>query len=182
MKIPVFFSYPKPFSKSQQIFVDGLRSYLDSRNIEAVTLGESDYDMTEPLTSIRRLINTSCGMITVAFRRAQIITGFSNPNSDVGRETKDLSGKWITSPYCQIEPAMAYQIGLPILLLRESGVIAEGIFGRGSMGVYLPEFDLSNDPTNFFTTEEFKQLIFKWESYVRAVDGNRGKPPVLYKI
>ena len=53
-----------------------------------------------------------------------------------------LKDVWLTSPWSQIEPAMAYQIGLPVLILREKGVIDEGILERGVLGLYMPQFDL----------------------------------------
>jgi len=35
--------------------------------------------------------------------------------------------EWLTSPYYQIEPAMACQANLPIIILREEDVHAKGI-------------------------------------------------------
>ena len=37
---------------------------------------------------------------------------------------------------------MAYQLGLPILIFRQKGVIDDGILERGVVGLYMPEFDL----------------------------------------
>lgn len=83
----------------------------------------------------------SNGLLTVAFRRAHIKDGVSKPNSDINEKEYSISDEWVTSPYCQIEPAMAFQLGLPILIFREKGVIAEGILERGVTGTYLPEFE-----------------------------------------
>lgn len=75
----------------------------------------------------------SNGLVTIAFRRSLIKQGTGKPISDIGEEEYDLSNKWLTSPYCQIEPAMAFQLGLPVLILRER-VIAEGILERVFLG------------------------------------------------
>ena len=133
--------------KSQQDFVDKISEYLHSRNIAPRTLGVTDYDMNEPLTAIRRLMLESNGLLTIAFRRAFVETGMNKPGSDIEEESVAINNQWITSPYCQIEPAMAFQIGLPILVLREQGVMADGILEKGVAGIYLPEFNLSV-PTN----------------------------------
>ena len=156
-----------------------ITQYLETRGIQTLTLGVTEYDMEVPLVAIRRLLSLSFGMIVVAFRRGEIQSGITNPNSDVGRVSRDLSGTWTTSSYCQIEPAMAFQIGLPILILKECGVNEEGMLEKGAMGVYLPEFDLDKG-LDFLYSEEWKQLIFQWESNVRAVFNSRGVPTKLY--
>ena len=75
---------------------------------------------------------------------------------------------------------MAFQIGLPVLILRETGVIADGILERGVFGVYMPEFDLNRNVDDYFASAEWVQIIQKWEGYVRKVIENKGKPPQLY--
>lgn len=180
MKVSIFLSYPKPHMKCQKEFIDEIILYLEGRGFQPRTLGVTDYDMNEPLTAIRRLMLESNGLLTIAFRRGFIQKGIGKHNSDLGEKTYDLSGQWISSPYCQIEPAMAFQIGLPILILREKGVIADGILEKGVTGTYLPEFDLNISPSDYFNSEEWKQIIGKWEGYVRKVVENKGCPPKLY--
>ena len=176
MKIPIFLSYPKPFTKKQENFVDRLRQYLLKRGFEARTLGVTDYDMEEPLVAIRRMMLESNGMITIAFKRSHIIKGESKPNSDA---SSSLDDQWLTSPWSHIEPAMAFQIGIPVLILREKGVIDDGILERGIFGTYLPEFDLEGK-ASYLDSEEWNQIIGVWEGYVRKVRGTKGQPPKLY--
>lgn len=75
---------------------------------------------------------------------------------------------------------MAYQIGLPILILKEKGVLGEGILEKGVTSTYMPEFDLDKSMEEYFNSEEWKQLIGRWEGYVRKVVENKGQPPKLY--
>jgi hypothetical protein len=75
---------------------------------------------------------------------------------------------------------MAYQLGLPILLLREQGVLAEGVFERGVVGLYSPEFDLEVDPASFLNSIEWQQIVRQWETRVNLVAENKGRPPQLY--
>ena len=83
-------------------------------------------------------------------------------------------------PYIPIGPAMAFQWGLPVLILRESRVIADGILDKGVLGTYMPEFHLGSSCEQYLHSREFNQLIRKWESQVERVVENRGNPPVLY--
>ena len=179
MKIPVFFSYPKPFTKKQEEFVARIREYLAKRGFEARTLGVTDYDMEEPLVAIRRMMLESNGVLTIAFRRSFIEKGRSKPNSNLSQESTDLSNNWITSPWAHIEPAMAFQIGIPVLILREKGVVADGILEKGILGTYLPEFDLDSKES-YLDSDEWNQIIGIWEGYVRKVRETKGKPPKLY--
>jgi hypothetical protein len=181
MKISVFLSYPKPCFKRQEEFIGRIRSYLDSRGFGARTLGVTDYDMDAPLTAIRRLMLESNGLITVAFRRTYVEKGTARLRTDVETLSESsIDGTWLTTPWAHIEPAMAYQLGLPVLIFREQGVLADGILERGVVGLYMPEFDLQQSDDAYFGSAEWNGVIGKWEGYVRSVVEKKGRPPTLY--
>ena len=181
MPIPIFLSYPTPHLQEQHDFIDQLGDYLRKRGVEPRTLGVTDYDMDAPLTAIRRLMIEANGLITIALRRTRVTSGIvkAGANRD-GQSETPISDVWYTSPYCQIEPAMAYQLGLPVLILRERGVVAEGLLERGVMGLFMPEFDLGRPVESYFGSGEFQALVGKWEGFVRAVVAAKGQPPRLY--
>jgi len=179
-KIPIFLSYPKPYNSKQEELISNVCDYLDSRGFIGRTLGVTDYDMDEPLTAIRRLMLECNGIMTIALRRSIIKQGEGKPLSDIGEANYLINNQWITSPYCQIEPAMAFQIGLPILIFREKGVIPEGILEKGVAGTYLPEVDLDKPLANYMQSQEWLQLMGKWEGHIRTVVKNKGLPPRLY--
>ncbi len=180
MKKSIFLSYPQPFLERQKKFIDCVISYLSNRGFEPRTLGVTDYDMESPLIAIRRLMCESNGLITIAFRRTLIEQGIVNPLSNIGRESLKISNQWLTSPYCHIEPAMAFQLGLPILIFKEDGVIEDGIIQKGVTGLYLPSFNLDDDTKEYFKKEEWIQIIEKWEHQVKSVVNAKGYPPKMY--
>jgi len=179
MRIPVFLSCPKPFNESQQDFIERINSYLAKRGFETRTLGVTDYDMEEPLVAIRRMMLESNGVLTIAFKRTYIKSGTIKPNSNLGQNETPVGDSWITSPWAHIEPSMAFQIGIPVLILREKGVVANGILEKGVLGTYLPEFDLDKEDS-YLDSNEWNQIIGIWEGYVRKVVETKGKPPKLY--
>jgi hypothetical protein len=123
----------------------------------------------------------SNGLITVAFRRTYIERGVESYPADIaGVHANKIDNRWMTSPWAHIEPAMAYQIGLPILLLREKGVIDNGILEKGVVGTYMPEFDVDGPLDDYFASPEWDDLIWKWESQVRSVVDKKGSPPQLF--
>lgn len=172
-------SYPQPHFNVQMIFIDKVKQALNDLGLEPRTLGDSDYDYDAPLTAIRRLMLESNGLMTIAFKRTLITSGEYKANSDIGCISDRIKDKWLTSPYCQIEPAMAFQIGLPVLVLREKDVVADGILEKGVLGTYMPEFDLSSS-SDYFKTVEWNQLLKKWELQVQKVYEKKGEPPKLF--
>ena len=75
---------------------------------------------------------------------------------------------------------MAVQIGLPVLILRESGVVADGILEKGVLGTYMPEFDPTTASVDYLQSSEWIQLIKKWETQAGAVVENKDNPSKLY--
>ena len=181
MAISVFLSYPKPCFGRQKKFVEQIYSYLSERGFGPRTLGVTDYDMDAPLTAIRRLMLESNGLLTIAFRRTFVEKGTARLRTDLETlKEEKIDGAWLTTPWAHIEPAMAYQLGLPVLMLRERGVLADGILERGVVGLYMPEFDLDQPMDAYFTAAEWRGIIGKWEGYVRGVVERKGRPPELY--
>lgn len=181
MKISVFLSYPKPCYGKQAEFMDKATQFLRGRGFEPRTLGVTDYDMDAPLKAIRRLMLECNGLITVAFRRTFIEKGTARFRTDIqSLKEVPIDATWLTSPWAHIESAMAYQIGLPILILREKGVLDDGMLERGVVGLYMPEFDLDQPIVDYFATAEWNDMIGRWEGYVRVVADKKGSPPQAY--
>lgn len=190
MGVSVFVSVPRPHTAKQAAFIKHIEDYLVSRGLERRTLGITDYDTHAPLTAVRRMLIESNGLLAVAFRRVHVTSAILREGADVERQqATPLDNFWLTSPWCHIETAMAFQMGLPILILRERGVIPDGILEKGVSGAYLPEFDLDDpnsfdlgDPTSFGIgkSPEARQLLSEWEGYVRHVVRVKGLPPQLY--
>lgn len=178
MFLPIFLSCPKTYLDRQEEFLTQIELTLFQQDLQAVTLGRSEYDLSAPLIAIRRLMGGCCGLICIAFRRTKITEAIERPSSDRGESERDRSGEWLTSSYCQIEPAMAFQIGLPVLVWREEGVTADGVLDRGALGISMPEFSLDSPPD--LSERQWKQPLQQWIEQVRRVHQNRGIPEQLW--
>jgi hypothetical protein len=175
MSIPVFLSHPRPNSVEQEQLVSKVRDYFKSRDLEPRTLGVSDYDTEVPLASIRRLMLECNGVLVLALRRYRIDRGAS-----VSREQEhDVSGKWLTSPWSHIEAGMGFQLGLPVLAFRESGVVADGVLEHGVMASYMPEIALDGDIDAYLRSVVWRQLINRFESDVRELRKQKGIPSLV---
>lgn len=181
MRVPIFVSRPTPHLTAQNVFLETLLDELRERGFEPLTLGPgSSYDYEAPLAGIRRVLSHCCGLVSIAFRRTYASSAMKNHGADIPLRMEQLvENVWFTSPYCQIEPAMAFQLGLPILILREDGVMAEGVLEKGVTGLYMPEFNLA-DERSFISSNECRRLLDQWGGYVRTVFNRRGDPPLLF--
>lgn len=187
MRLPVFLSVSKPYTNAQKNFRDNLEAYMYEQMLYPRTVGKTDYFMDEPLSGCRMVMLESYGLITLAFRRYYIKEGAEYHECDLSLDDnnneikpKEIKEKYFTSPWCQIEAAMAYQIGLPILILREDGVSERGLLEKGITDTYLPVFKAEEFNT-YFTRPDFRQLFHQWAGRVRRVREVKGTPPKLYQ-
>ena len=170
-RIPIFLSYATPYNALQSAFLDTAIEQIRSNLLFPRTLGRSDQNTETPLTVIRRMIFSSYGIIAFAFRRAFVTKAVSKPGSPAEQTFENF---WLTSPYLQIEPSMAYERGLPVALFVENGVSMNGVFGGilqlGATPFNIVNFSLdsASDITNFFKSVFWKETFLNWTGEVRA--------------
>ncbi len=160
--IPIYLSYPTPHTKLQQRFISFLINDLKNRGLNPRNMGTSEYSMDVPLKAISRIIAESQGCLCVAFRRIYIASAINKKGANLpDHNEKKLSGYWYSSPFSHIEPAMAYQMRLPILILKEKDVYSDGMLEVSNQAPYIPVFELNNDTVieDFFNTLEYRSLI-----------------------
>lgn len=169
--MPIFLSYASPYNEYQMIFINRIIQELKDILLFPRTLGVTDQETEVPLTTIKQLILSSYGLIGVVFRRVFIEEAISRPGTH--REVV-YKNQWLSSPYLQVEPAMAYQQGLPLMLIVEEGVITDGVFGgileQGATPLYIPRFTLKSEKTinEFFNSVLWKPVFLDWVGEVRT--------------
>lgn len=143
-------------------------------------MGVGDYDTEVPLASIRRIMLECNGVLVLALRRYRVDQGATVFQDKQGvTQERDISGSYITSPWCHLEAGMGFQLGLPVLAFRESGVIADGVLEHGVMASYMPEISLDGDVDRFLESQEWRQLINRFEADVRELRRQKGIPSML---
>lgn len=178
-KIPVSLSYANPYNPLQSQFLDRVIEEIKSNLLFPRTLGRSDQSTETPLTAIRRMVISSYGLISFAFRRAFVEKAVSRPGSPIEQNFEDF---WLSSPYLQIEPSMAYQQGLPVALFVENGVSMNGVFGGilqlGAAPLNVITFNLNNeqDITDFFNSVFWKETFLDWVGEVRSCYDKHTQP------
>jgi len=182
-KIPVFLSYATPFTDLQGIFLENVIKAMRSFLLFPRTLGPTDQFTETPLTSIRRMMLSSYGLMAIAFRRSFVTKAVSKPGT---AQQQIFENFWLSSPYLQIEPSMAYQQGLPLMLLVESGVSTNGVFGgilqQGAAPFTIISFSLDSQQSidSFFSNSFWRETFADWNGQVRSGYNRQTEPEFKY--
>ena len=108
------------------------------------------------LTDIRRLVSSSYGMLAVNLRRFKIQTVELNEQT-TPPTTLPSTAIWEGSVYSQVEPSMAFQFGLPLLLVREEDTdVNNGIWAGGiaPLNLFIVWHSDTQTVDQFFNTPE----------------------------
>lgn len=173
-KIPVFLSHPSRLNSTQQEFVDAVIRQIRRAGLFPRTLPVTEQYPETPLTNIRRMMISSYGFIALNLKQRQVYAIQNNLG-----QPQDLT-VWEGSPFAQIEPAMAYQYGLPILLIRESGVEQSGIWSFGIGPFLILEWNPEDPLANFFTSNAWLSIFENWQAQVRNGFYLQTQPPYQY--
>ncbi len=104
---------------------------------------------------------------------AAIVIGLERHHSFIGYEkefskgSKELIHKYSSSPWIQIEAGMAYQAGLPILILKEAKVYGEGILDPQISDSFVFEFELKKLQKKI--SPELEEIIRSWVKHFKGL-------------
>ncbi|KAF2229041.1 hypothetical protein EV356DRAFT_537570 [Viridothelium virens] len=194
MTIPIFLYHPPPIDQSQHLFIRVLRDHLrlrgflpriiDAYDVHPQSSGGSFN--TARLEAIRRLLTETDGVICVAFRQTYIANGIKfAPHADYYSEIP-VSREWLASPWVHVVNAMAWQAGLPLLVLRDSDVIEQGPLegGPGILGLWMT-IDFGSDgellAQDLVESPQWSTVGGQWEQQCRNVAKRKGEPRRLYE-
>ncbi len=160
-RIPVFLSHPSKLNSKQRKFVEIIIKEIRKALFFPRTLPNTEQYPETPLTNIRRMILSSYGFIALDLAQIEVRTLQNNLRQSIDSTT------WEGSPFAQIEPAMAYQFGLPMLLIRESTVEKIGIWSYGITPFLLLEWNPNLPLSDFFNSSAWLEIFQNWISQVR---------------
>jgi len=127
-RIPVFLSVGTVHNEFQQRYLRKLVIHLRRHGIEAETLGQTFWSIEQPLRPVRKKMQEVDGAVILAMERFHSKEGIYKEGSPL---QKIVGDQYFTTVWTHIEAAMAYQLDLPILILKEEKLTAEGVFDRG---------------------------------------------------
>jgi hypothetical protein len=110
------------------------------------------------------LLKNSAGVLVIAVERVAIKDGLEYGGP--AHETR-ITNESIATPWNQIEAAFAYAMGIPLLVIREDTVRAEGLL-EGRYDWYVHETPLN---TSFLGSPDFKGIFRDWRKDVESRAG-----------
>ena len=128
MSIDVFISVGRSSKPEHDRFISEIEQFLRNNGVNPRIIGRTDFASIQPLKFIEQVMNECSGTIVIAFERIHIDRGIEQRGSNV---EKQLSNITIPTVWNQIEPAMAYVLGHPLLVIVENGIRSEGLLETG---------------------------------------------------
>lgn len=128
MATSVFVSAGTPADDTQKSFRDAVVKAVELAGFTPRLMSAKDWDYKNPLRGVRRVMDECYGAVVVAYPRYRI---------DVGTELRQDGGRTLESvtfptAWNQIEAAMAYEKGLPLLVVAERKLRREAMFDSGN--------------------------------------------------
>lgn len=137
--VPIFVSMGQIFTPQQRAFADALFAALRVAGMAP------EHFLREPpseepwLKAIQEHMQQCHGALVVAFPRVRYEQGVEWPDS--ARQTP-LASRSLATIWLQVEATMAFTLDLPLLILIERDLHAEGLVNLRHREVYPVEYDL----------------------------------------
>ncbi|WP_240733068.1 hypothetical protein [Jeotgalibacillus sp. S-D1] len=178
-RLPVFLSTTNNLNAKQRQFLNRLIFEMENALLFPRTGPITENYPETILTNVRRLVSSSYGMLAVNFRRFLIETIDTNVGPPPTTEPF-----WQGSSFAQIEPAMAFQRGIPLLLVREDDTdLTNGLWLGGIPPLNtLIVWDSDNQSVDeFFNSVSWRSAFAFWVAEVRTAYYIQTEPEFQYR-
>ncbi|MDH7460136.1 hypothetical protein QEG73_02560 [Chitinophagaceae bacterium 26-R-25] len=155
----VFLSIGATANTQQEEFVSLIEQRLKTEELSPHTVGRTEFSSDSPLVAVKKLINECSGILVIALERTFFETGVEKRG---GPHQANLANTKYATPWNQIESSMAYIKGLPILVIVEEGVRAEGLLEKGYDWYVMTVAPNAQS----LTTQEFNGVLSDWKKKV----------------
>jgi len=124
MAIDVYLSAGRPANAEQENFLQAVERFLRQRDLNPRTPGRTHLANKQPLKAVEQCMRTCKGIVVVAYERLYAPVAIERRG---GAEQQDLTDAIVPTVWNQVEGAMAYTLGLPVLILAQKGLRSEAL-------------------------------------------------------
>lgn len=157
----IFVSVGSTSSSLQEEFVRAIEDRLRAEGLVPQTVGRNVFSADSPFTAVTKLMDTCRGVVVIALERLYIETGSEKRGSTSQIALDEVK---LATPWNQIEATMGYVRKLPLLVLVEEGVRADGLLEKG-LDWYVQTVALNRDSLN---TSTFNGVLASWKQKLVA--------------
>jgi hypothetical protein len=155
-ELNVFVSVGGTATDEQERFVRAVEDRLRSEGLVPHTVGRNTFSSDAPLKTITDLLDRCAGTVVIALERTYFASGTEKRG---GPKESRLSDVRLPTPWNQIEAAMAYTRGQPLMVIVESGLKSEGLLEHGN-DWYVQAVRIDSAALN---TTEFNGVLANWK-------------------
>ena len=127
-ELNVFVSVGGTATERQEAFVRAVEDRLRSEGMIPHTVGRNTFSADAPLKTVTELLDKCSGTLVIALERSHFASGTEKRG---GPKEITLTDVKLPTPWYQIEAAMTYARGLPLMVVVEAGLKSEGLLERG---------------------------------------------------
>lgn len=127
-ELNVFVSVGGTATEQQEAFVRAVEDRLRSEALIPHTVGRNTFSAEAPLKTVTELLNRCSGTVVIALERSYFASGKEKRGGPTEIALGDVK---LPTPWNQIEAAMSYARGLPLLVVVEAGLRSEGLLEPG---------------------------------------------------
>lgn len=120
----IFFSMPGTLNKEDEVTTKNYKEFLEKNGYEVIYYQRDNYPKFGQLNRVKEAINRSSGMIAFGFKQIHISKASYRPWTGIDTTWE---GKWLSTPWNEIEVGIGLAVGMPILLVHDP-IINEGVF------------------------------------------------------
>ena len=128
-ELNVFVSVGGTATEQQEAFVRAVEDRLRSEGLVPHTVGRNTFSADAPLKTVTELLDKCSGTVVIALERSYFTGGTEKRG---GPREIALTDVKLPTPWNQIEAAMSYARGLPLMVVVEAGLKSEGLLERGN--------------------------------------------------
>ena len=127
-ELHVFVSVGGTANEVQESFVRAVEERLRSEGMVPHTVGRNTFSSDSPFKAVSDVMDQCAGVVVIALERLHFPAGTEKRGGD---HAKPLTEVKLSTAWNQIEAAMAYRRGYPLLVLVEEGLRSDGLLEKG---------------------------------------------------
>ena len=162
----IFISVGRTVTPEQEAFVQAIEETLKANGLVPRAVGRSDFSSQHPLKFIQQLMRECSGTVIIAFERVKVIDGTDRRGSP---QEQRIANQILPTVWNQIEAAMAYVLGHPLLVVVEDGSRSEGLLEAG-YDWYVQRVPLAPESVR---TREFTGVFNDWKKRVETATSQK---------
>lgn len=159
-ELNVFVSVGGTSTEKQEAFVRAVEDRLRSEGLVPHTVGRNTFSANAPLKTVSELLDRCSGTVVIALERTYFGAGIEKRG---GPKESALTEVKLPTPWNQIEAAMSYTCGLPLMVIVEAGLKSEGLLEPG----YDWYVQWVKPEAAALSSNEFNGVLSSWKQKMR---------------